>query len=361
MKRSGHVEIELSLWLDGALGIAAGDQIEAHLAGCRRCAEAAETIRRAREVVLSLPLHDAPEALWTKIEASLDTSEVAAPRRFVWRPTLALASLAVLTLSLLLVPGRGKKGKLPAFEIASFEGTPMVGSQRLDASTRLPQGEWLQTDGRSKAVVKVARIGTVELMPHSRLRLLGSSEKEHRMELQTGELHAKIEAPPRLFVVVTPSATAIDLGCEYTLQVGSEGRTELHVTFGEVALARRKGLETVVPAGMKCATSLVHGLGTPYVEDAPAELRSALERIDKGEGGPRETAIVLENASQRNALTLFYLVARDLLPKGERERYYRALAGISPPPAGVTEEGILGLDPAMLARWHAEVKLVWWE
>ena len=73
--------------------------------------------------------------------------------------------------------------------------------------------------------------------PNSRLRLAGVGATDHRLELARGTMNAFIWAPPRLFFVDTPSATAVDLGCAYTLTVDDLGNGELHVMTGYVALA----------------------------------------------------------------------------------------------------------------------------
>ena len=50
-----------------------------------------------------------------------------------------------------------------------------------------------------------------------------SAASNHGLALARGEIRAKISAPPRLFFVDTPSGTAVDLGCEYTLQTDEDG------------------------------------------------------------------------------------------------------------------------------------------
>jgi len=49
-----------------------------------------------------------------------------------------------------------------------------------------------------------------------------------------------------IFIVETPLATAVDLGCKYTLEVQEDGSSLLHVTLGLVAL-ERDARETIVP------------------------------------------------------------------------------------------------------------------
>ena len=76
----------------------------------------------------------------------------------------------------------------------------------------------------------MGNIGEVEVDPNTRVRLVRARETEHRLRLARGTLHVTISAPPRYFVVDTPSAVATDLGCMYTLEVGPDGIGRLNVT-----------------------------------------------------------------------------------------------------------------------------------
>ena len=52
---------------------------------------------------------------------------------------------------------------------------------------------------------------------------------------------ARVVAPPRVLVVETPAADAVDLGCAYALEVEADGSTRLSVTSGQVALEAGEG------------------------------------------------------------------------------------------------------------------------
>ena len=84
----------------------------------------------------------------------------------------------------------------------------------------------------------------MDLAPNSVLRTAGGK----RLTLQRGELHAFIWAPAREFVVDTPSARAVDLGCEYTLNVDEKGDGMLRVALGWVAF-QVGDREAFIPAG----------------------------------------------------------------------------------------------------------------
>jgi ferric-dicitrate binding protein FerR (iron transport regulator) len=104
---------------------------------------------------------------------------------------------------------------------------------------------------------------------------------EHRLALARGEMHALVSAPPRLFFVDTPAATAVDLGCAYTLTVDESGGGQLHVTLGYVALEGPES-EVVIPARAKCDMRPGRRIGTPYTEEASSALQAALRQLDFG-------------------------------------------------------------------------------
>ena len=64
--------------------------------------------------------------------------------------------------------------------------------------------------------------------PDSQLR----AATNRQVVLERGLLQAYIWAPPREFVVDTPSARATDLGCQYTINVNASGDGLLSVSLG---------------------------------------------------------------------------------------------------------------------------------
>jgi FecR protein/Putative zinc-finger len=244
------------------------------------------------------------------------------------------------------------------WEVARMAGTPTIGATQLEGSGRLAVGEWLETDSSSRAKINVADIGQVDIGPNSRVRLVGTRSTEHRLALERGRLHAFINAPPRLFIVETPSATAIDLGCSYTLEVDDAGRSVLHVTSGWVAL-ERKGRESIVPAGAICVTQPGKGPGTPYFDDASVRFRDALTRLDFQNGGAKALSVVLAESREYDTLTLWHLLSR--VSGAERNRVYERMASLITPPQGVTREGVLRLDKGMLDLWKKELEWAWFE
>ena len=134
--------------------------------------------------------------------------------------------------------------------------------------------------GNTAVRLEAEDIGRVDLAANSILRTTNSK----RLSLQRGELHAFIWAPAREFVVETPSARAVDLGCEYTLNVDEKGDGVLRVSMGWVAF-QIGDREAFIPAGATCATRKHGGPGIPYFEDASEALRHGVERFERGDTG----------------------------------------------------------------------------
>jgi hypothetical protein len=214
----------------------------------------------------------------------------------------------------------------------------------------------LETDQQSRASLQADDIGQIKVDPSTRLRLLNMGSGLKRIALDRGTIHAYIWAPPGQFVVDTPSAVTVDLGCAYTLQVDDSGAGMVRTSLGWVGF-KLNGHESFIPAGAACATRPKVGPGTPYFEDASAKFRAASTRFDFEDSTAQQRAgdlaIVLGEARKRDALTLWHLLARS--DEGQRVLIYDRLRQLAPPPAGVTKEGILRLDQSMLDLWWNEL------
>jgi hypothetical protein len=358
-----HYRKHLSAYAHGELSPEEAARVAAHLHACAACRSEFEEIKLGIRLAESLPTVAAPDNLWDGIEAALvkeagrerqrapQTQLLFPPRRRVFALSFAAVLVTLLAGGVWLF----MRAQRPGWEVARVEGAPTVASGRIDDRGRLRVGEWLETDADSRAEIAVANIGQVEVEPNTRVKLVETRLTEHRLELERGTLHARIWAPPRLFFVNTPSAVAADLGCAYTLEVDDEGRGLLHVTSGYVAL-ETDSRESIVPAGAACLTQPGAGPGTPFFEDAPEGFVESLAKLDF-ENDRAALDAVLAGARVKDTLTLWHLLSR--VGHEDRARVYERLAALSPPPEGVTREGIVGLDRAMLDVWKTALESTW--
>jgi FecR protein/Putative zinc-finger len=375
-----HVTKKISAYIHGELDVEESRRVAGHLRECDRCRREHDEIKLGAHLAGSLTKLSAPAEMWGEIEALLDaqtrkTARHERDRRFAltmdWRYVAAASAVVILiaVVSIILLrrtdknseevagrPATDAPAQCEAWEVESLVGKIKIDDSIVSGLGCFRVGELLETDNGSRAKIKVAEIGHVELEPNSRVRLIETSDAEHRLALDRGTMHATIHAPPRLFFVNTPSAEAIDLGCAYTLEVDDDGRGFLHVTSGWVALVR-DGRESFVPVGAMCETRPGVGPGTPFFDDASDEFRQALARFDFESGGRDALKVVLRLARDRDTFTLWQLLQR--VDEPTRQKVLDRMIALVGLPEGITREGTMRLDPNMLELWKEEMDTVW--
>ncbi|MCP4805755.1 MAG: FecR domain-containing protein [Proteobacteria bacterium] len=216
-----------------------------------------------------------------------------------WRWALPIAAVALLGLAPVLF---GPPADEPSWSMTQLEGTSICAEE----SCELAEGDWLETDADSRVMLEVADIGHMEVAPETRLRLVATGVDEHRLELAEGRVDAAVIAPPRLLIVDTPVAIAVDLGCAYTLQVDPQGNGELIVSSGWVSL-ETDSYVAFVPAGAEARMDAERGPGTPVFWDASEEVRVAVHLVDAGQASLHA---VLAESRPRDTLTLWHVLQR---------------------------------------------------
>jgi hypothetical protein len=201
----------------------------------------------------------------------------------------------------------------------------------------LRDGEVVQTN-RSTVRVHAPSIGSIDVAPHTTLQLVRSSPERYLLDLREGSIHAKTTSAPGIFVVNTPKASAVDLGCEYTLSVKSSGIGTLHVDAGWVGL-RYGFMQSLVPANAHATIDGGGNLGPPIFDDAPFGDDASLDTI-------------LREARTKDAFTLLNLLSR-AASADQRVRIYDRLNALVPAPASITRE-------AVRDRWTAGTVDAWW-
>jgi hypothetical protein len=263
-------------------------------------------------------------------------------RRAPYAAMAAAAALALAAAGLFRFAPAGVPAT--AWQVARVEGAARLGNRAAAVSMPVRPGEVLRTDSDGRLELSEDDLGRIDLGPDSELR----AGRGGRVALDRGRLHAFIWAPPRRFVLDTPSSRAIDLGCEYTIEVSPVGDGLLRVSMGWVAF-QSGGRESFIPAGARCVTRRRGGPGIPYYEDAPPELTTALSRWEAGETG--SLGPLLAAARPRDGITLWHLLTR--VPAVQRAVVYDRLAElVSVPPA--TRARVLAGDPAAIDLcWNA--------
>lgn len=369
---NAHRIHQIDDYIDGRLSPADVAGIENHLRLCAECRAEYERMRKLQRQTEDLPRTMRPQRdLWPEIRERLgktgpsnrDHSAVGVttlPRtgmaRWLRPLTAAAAMIGFLSLGVWWYLQQPSSG----WSFAVSEGTAFLGSSPISGEHRLSIGETLRTADDGRALIEVGIIGHVTVEQNTSIRLVEATLTDHRLALERGTISARIFAPPRLFFVETPSALAVDLGCAYTLTVDETGGGVLRVTSGWVAL-EHDGRSSVVPAGAVCNTRQGFGPGTPYQEDASARLVAELKKYDFENGGSGALHAVLGEARNMDSITLWHLYLRTSGP--DRALVYDRLAGLVPPPPGVTREGMIAGDTGMIGTWRKYLNLgmdAWW-
>ncbi|MGA9390361.1 MAG: FecR domain-containing protein [Candidatus Sulfotelmatobacter sp.] len=292
-----------------------------------------------------------PERRWTFFPWRL--------RLFPALGTAAAAVAAIVVVTFLVYRTKPTPTTLAGWDVSEVQGAPRIGRRTLSANegtSRLGIGQMLETDSQSRASLQADDTGKIQVDPSTRLRLLSMGSGLRRIALDRGTIHTYIWAPPGQFVVDTPSAVTVDLGCAYTLQVDDSGAGMVRTSLGWVGF-KLNGHESFIPAGAACATRPKIGPGTPYFEDSSEAFRAALTRFDFEDSTPEQRAhdiaIVLREARKDDSLTLWHLLAR--VDDQRRVLVFDRLSQFVPHPASVTKEGILRLDQPMLDQWWNEL------
>ncbi len=366
---NSHVTKFLSAYCHNELDTEKMAAVKAHLANCVRCQNDLAQVKSGISFAKQLQTSNAPETIWPAISADLREAKMTPQKLFPWRLVLTSAvvlCVAIVGWNLFLrkskinpapknIARERQPAKVDDWEITRIAGAPNIGNTKINDTEKLGVGEWLETDQASRAKLKIADIGYVNIDPNSRVKLVKTQSDEHRIELEKGKLSAMILAPPRLFVVDTPSATAVDLGCAYTLEVDEAGNSLLHVTSGWVSFVLYDH-ESFIPAGAVCATRKGLGVGTPYYADAAPAFIKLLAKIDFDKTTAIANAVsdLLPQSREKDGLTLWHLLQRSDWDESLRSSIFDRLAKLQPPPKGVTREGILHQDRKMLDQWWQE-------
>ncbi len=324
---SRHVSRQLAAHADGLLPGVQSARVELHLLNCPRCRAGYDQVRLGMEAIGELPLVKAPEGIWLSIETSLAASLATdrPRRRWSWRAAAGVAAI-----------------------VLAFCGVVFWRAAH-------PPAKWIETSAESRAFIRIGEIGSVEVGPNTRVQVVRDQPNEHRLALAKGEIMAKISAPPKLFFVDTPSGTAVDLGCEYTLHTDERGFGLLSVTKGWVSFGG-EGVESLVPAGASCRTSPRTGPGVPCFDDAPEKLKEALRAFELDKSSDKLSTILSESRP-RDTLTLWHLLPR--LDGVARERVFDRMVALTTLPAGVSRDQALRLDPQTLQHWREELAWTW--
>jgi hypothetical protein len=279
-------------------------------------------------------------------------------RRPLKRPWLsAVSALAVLVVVTVALAIRARFEWRPGdpWKVVALSGSPQIAGSLVKDRAHFSVGQALVTDAASRARIRVAGLGVVDVEPGSRVRLIATHASRHQIALDYGTISVRMWAPPFSLAVDTPSASLFDLGCAFTLHVESGGYGTVQVTSGWVEFETPLR-SVIIPAGAEAVTRPELGPGTPHFSDDTPTFKTAVSAFDSHpeDDGARAAAVasILANAHSHDALTLLSLLNQ--LPLPRRAMVLDRLAAFVPIPDGYSREDVLNLHTdAMDAYWTA--------
>ncbi|WP_282278403.1 FecR domain-containing protein [Stenotrophomonas sp. PS02297] len=225
-------------------------------------------------------------------------------------------------------------------------------------------GQTLATAATQSATIRVARIGRVEVMPLTRIRLTDTRTGHHRIELLEGRIRARIWAPPGQFGIATGTGETVDLGCAFEMDRNRDGGGRIHVTSGWI-MHSVDGQETLVPAGSYLDFTRERS-GIPLAVNAAAGFRTAVGQFDRAMSAgqrPADTeALIARTATAADRFTLLTLLTRyPALASGPLYPRLTAMFDGAPPP-GHRDDWLHGSVQAMNLWWEQIPRppKAWW-
>ncbi|MFG0331119.1 MAG: FecR domain-containing protein [Phycisphaerales bacterium] len=238
--------------------------------------------------------------------------------------------------------------------ISPLEGRPMVDGAALRSASTIDVGEGVVTDAQSRARIDIDEYGYLDVQPGTRLGLVDRTT-ERRFRLSRGAIEVAVTAPPRLLVVETPNAVAVDLGCAYTLEVTEDNGGLLAVQSGWVAIETAVRT-SFIPGGARCVIEPTRGPGLPVFDDATPKFRELAQSYDET-ANPELIAGLLDAARPRDTLTLWHLVSR--VDGGVRPQVVDQIIDYAGLPRDIRIESILALEESALEQWRVALSATW--
>jgi hypothetical protein len=154
---STHVTKDISAYCHGELSNEESKRFAEHIISCAKCRAKFEEVKLGIKLAEQLPQLSAPDYLWRDLEPLL-AQQTSASGSVSWSwqlktgAAVMLLFLSGLTAFLVYNTRRPEiaSGK-PYWHVTRLDGAPRIGSEQIANNGQLGVGEWLETDGSSRA------------------------------------------------------------------------------------------------------------------------------------------------------------------------------------------------------------------
>jgi tetratricopeptide (TPR) repeat protein len=199
------------------------------------------------------------------------------------------------------------------------------------ANQALFDGNLVQTDERSQALLRFSDLETVRVPERATLVIRGQARQRRGFDLLKGLLYFFNRDKPNQFDVHTPQMSAIIRGTEFVLEVADNGTTTLSLLEGVVEMSNpfgplelKSGEQGIAEPGKPLRkTALLHAVNViQWCLYYPAVLDPEELHLSAGEGETWSKSLTAYR--QGDLVAAFAAYPQDRQPASEKERVYLA-------------------------------------
>lgn len=383
-----ETELFIDDYLDGMISLKDQEKMNAHIASCQYCKkylEDSESLIKKVSALSSSPVilsTQKKNEIWKNVDAGTDfnkfknkntvTAKKSADEdhffvNFISKYKVYVSGLAALIVIGVIIfgvknmqTGNDRLSQQSSFGLASYwkvsnlEGNSMIGDVIMTGNDSIKEGQFIQTDGISKAELMVANLGKVIIEPNSRIVFVKNAEGNSRIQVEYGTIQTTMNPNSKSFFVEMPSAVATDNGGSYTITVDSTGDGLVFVKSGKVEMKSRNR-EAIIPAGSIVLTKKNIGVGTPFNENSSAKFKNALFNYDFGNCNDACMNTILSNAKMSDAVTLVNLIPN--VQGIDKEKVYVKLSNFVQPPNPVHADSLYFMDEEKMNEWIDKIQV----
>lgn len=381
-----ETELFIDDYLDGMITVKDQEKMDDHIATCAFCKKylddsviLTKNISALGSGSVSLSSQNKTD-LWKKVENGIDFNKFKSANKpkksaaednfivnFISKYKYYVSGLAALILVGVIIFGvkdmqisndrlsqQNTFGLSSYWKVSNLEGNSKIGDVTMTGNDSIMEGQFIQTDGISRAELMVANLGKVIIEPNSRIVFVKNAEGNNRIQVDYGTIQTTMNPNSKSFFVEMPSAVATDNGGSYTITVDSTGDGLVFVRSGKVEV-ESQNREAIIPAGSLVLTKKNFGVGTPFNENSSPKFKNALFNYDFGNCSGACVATLLNSAKMTDAVTLV-----NLMPNAQgddKEKIYTKLTTFVQPPRSVHIDSIYFMDEEKLNEWIDKIQV----
>lgn len=377
----GQIELIIDENLEGMISLKDKELMENHISSCADCANYLENTTALIKNLNSLPKEtnvgsSRKNELWKKIKAGIDINkyksdkvEISSAKNpeqpFYKKYKYYISSAAAAILIGLIFYGvkhttptsrltqQNTIGLETYWKVSNLQGAPTIGDVTMNTVDSIKEGQWIQTNGSSRAELIVADIGKIIIEPNSKIIFVKGTDGNNRILVEYGTINADMKSQPKTFFVEMPSAVASDLGGDYTLTIDSTGDGLVYVRSGKVQV-ESSGRDAIVPAGNLVMTRKDIGVGTPFNENSSPKFKNALFNFDFGKCSGSCVNVLLNSAKLSDAVSLVNLIPK--ISDEYKHEVYAKVSNFVPPPNVIKQDSIPYIDESQINEWVDKIQ-----